>query len=116
MMRSVSSLLQLGLRLGFVCVGVSPLGLVAQQADEGTRNWGAKGELGGSAFFGNTSQSALTAALSGEVGLGFTQLDGRTGFAYGRAANEAGGGIPRRPVQQRQAAFLRCGWDVLEEA
>ncbi len=90
MMRSVSSLLHLGLHLGFVCVGVSPLGLVAQQADEGTRNWRAKGELGGSAFFGNTSQSALTAALSGEVGLGFTQLDGRTGFAYGRAANEAG--------------------------
>ena len=33
---------------------------------------------------------ALTAALSGEVGLGFLQLNGRTGFAYGRAANEDG--------------------------
>ena len=83
---SIPSLLHLGL----VCLGVGPLGLVAQQAGEGTRNWAAKGELGGNAFFGNTSQSALTAALSGEVGLGFLQLNGRTGFAYGRAANEAG--------------------------
>ena len=32
----------------------------------------------------------MTAALSGEVDLGFLQLNGRTGFAYGRAANEAG--------------------------
>ena len=83
---SIPSLLHLGL----VCLGVGPLGLVAQQAGEGTRNWAAKGELGGNAFFGNTSQSALTAALSGEVDLGFLQLNGRTGFAYGRAANEAG--------------------------
>ena len=86
MKRSIPSLLHLGL----VCLGVGPLGLVAQQTGEQTRNWAAKGELGGSAFFGNTSQSALTAALSGDVGRGFLQLDGRTGFAYGRATNDAG--------------------------
>lgn len=90
MMRSVSNLLHLGLHLGLVFLGVSPLGLVAQQAGEEIRNWAAKGELGGSAFFGNTSQSAVTAALSGDVGRGFLQLNGRTGFAYGRATNEAG--------------------------
>ena len=90
MIRSVASLLHLGIHLGLVCLGVGPLGLVAQQADEETRSWAAKGELGGSAFFGNTSQSALTTALSGDLGRGFLQLNGRTGFAYGRATNEAG--------------------------
>ena len=54
------------------------------------RNWAAEGELGGSAFFGNTSQSAFTAALSGDVGRGLLQLDGRTGFAYGRTTSDAG--------------------------
>ena len=76
--------------LALVCSCVSPLGLVAQQADQETRNWAAEGELGGSAFFGNTSQSAFTAALSGDVGRGLLQLDGRTGFAYGRMTNDAG--------------------------
>ena len=86
MNRSVSSLLHLGL----LWLVVTPLGLVAQQAGEETRNWAAKGELGGSAFFGNTSQSAVTAALSGDVGRGRLKLDGRMGFAYGRTANDAG--------------------------
>ena len=102
MKRSIPSLLHpLGLYLGLVCLGLSPLGLVAQQAGEETRNWAAKGEFGGSAFFGNTSQSALTTALSGEVGLGFLQLNGRTGFAYGRAANEAG-----------QTVTNKRAWDI----
>ena len=83
---SIPSLLHLGL----VCLGVGPLGLVAQQADQETRNWAAEGELGGNAFFGNTSQSAFTAALSGDVGRGLLQLDGRTGFAYGRTTSDAG--------------------------
>lgn len=88
MMRSASDFLHLG--FGLVCLGVGPLGLGAQQAGEETRNWAAKGEVGGNAFFGNTSQSALTAALSGDMGRGFLRLNGRTGFAYGRATNEAG--------------------------
>ena len=56
MKRSIPSLLHLGL----VCLGVGPLSLVVQQTGEETRNWAAKGELGGSAFFGNTSQSAFS--------------------------------------------------------
>ena len=90
MMRSVASLLHVGLHLGLVCLCVSPFGLFAQQASQETRNWAAQGELGGSSFFGNTSQSAITAALSGDVGRGLLRLDGRTGFAYGRATGDAG--------------------------
>lgn len=86
MKRPISSVLHLGL----LWLVVTPLGLVAQQVDEEPRNWAAKGELGGNAFFGNTSQSAVTAALSGDVGRGLFRLNGRTGFAYGRTANDAG--------------------------
>lgn len=86
MKRSILSLLHLSV----VFLGVGALPLVAEQGDGEPRNWEAKGELGGTAFFGNTSQSALTAALSGEVGWGRMRLDGRTGFAYGEATNEAG--------------------------
>ena len=86
MKRSISSLFCLGV----LSLGVGPVGLTAEQANGQTRNWEARGEIGGSAFFGNTSQSALTAASSSEVGLGLFNLDGRAGFAYGEATNEAG--------------------------
>jgi hypothetical protein len=86
MKRSVSRLLHISL----VCLGVGPLGLVAQEATDETRSWAAKGELGGSAFFGNTSQAVITAALSGDRGRGLLRLSGRTGFAYGRETNDAG--------------------------
>lgn len=85
MKRPISSLLHLG--LVFLCV--SPLGLVAQETAD-NRNWAAKGELGGNAFFGNSSQIAITAALSGDRGRGLLRLSGRTGFAYGRETNDAG--------------------------
>lgn len=86
MKRSTSSLAYFSL----VCVGVISLGPAAEPARGQDRNWAAKGELGASAFFGNTSQAAVTAALSGDVGRGLLHLNGRTGFAYGRATNEAG--------------------------
>ena len=52
--------------------------------------WEAKGELGASAFFGNTSQFAVTTALSGEADTGLLSLSGRAAFAYGESANTQG--------------------------
>ena len=52
--------------------------------------WEAKGELGASAFFGNTSQFAVTTALSGEADTGLLNLTGRAAFAYGESANKQG--------------------------
>ena len=53
-------------------------------------DWEAKGELGASAFFGNTSQFAVTTALSGEADKGILDLAGRFAFAYGESANKQG--------------------------
>jgi len=55
--------------------------------------WGAKGELGASAFFGNTSQFAVTTALSGEADTGLLDLNGRAAFAYGESGNKQGEAI-----------------------
>jgi len=64
--------------------------LLAQPVSGQDRNWSAKGELGASVFFGNTSQSAVATGLSGEVGEGFLELSGRFGFAYGEATTTDG--------------------------
>mgnify|MGYP006157452439 FL=1 len=53
-------------------------------------SWEAKGELGASAFFGNTSQFAVTTAVSGEADRGILDLNGRFAFAYGEASNKLG--------------------------
>ncbi|HIF37722.1 MAG TPA: DUF481 domain-containing protein [Gemmatimonadetes bacterium] len=53
-------------------------------------DWEAKGELGASAFFGNTSQFAVTTAISGEADKGILDLTGRFAFAYGESANKLG--------------------------
>lgn len=98
MNKSASGLLLVGLFF----FGVSAPGtLVGQDTDE-VRNWAAKGEVGGSAFFGNSSQSAFTSSLSGDVGRGLLRVGGRAGFAYGEASNEQG-----ESFKNKQA------WDVL---
>jgi hypothetical protein len=86
MNRSVFSLLKVGL---FV-FGLSAPGALVGQANDEARNWAAEGELGGSVFFGNSSQSAFTAALSGDRGRELLRLRGRAGFAYGEASNASG--------------------------
>jgi len=64
--------------------------LIASPANGQDKIWSAKVELGASAFFGNTSQTAITSALSGNVQKGKVELDGRAGYVYGQASNAEG--------------------------
>ena len=64
--------------------------LVAGPAYGQEKRWSAKTEVGASIFFGNTSQSAVTTALSGTFDQGVLDWAGRLGFAYGESSNEDG--------------------------
>ena len=76
--------------MGRVILRLTCMVLLAQPVSGQDKNWSARGELGASVFFGNTSQSAVTTGLFGEVGEGFLELSGRFGFAYGEATTTDG--------------------------
>ena len=76
--------------MGRVFLRLVWMALLAQPVSGQERNWSATGEVGASVFFGNTSQSAVTTGLFGEVGEGFLELSGRFGFAYGEATTTGG--------------------------
>jgi hypothetical protein len=68
---------------GFVLIAVPASG-------QEEKSWSAKTELGASVFFGNTSQSAVTTSLSGDLERGVLDLAGRAGSSYGEASNDEG--------------------------
>ena len=74
-----------------VIVGLAGLVLIAVPASgQEEKTWSAKTEVGASVFFGNTSQSAVTTSLSGDLERGVFDLAGRAGFAYGEASTDEG--------------------------
>ena len=77
-------------RMRNVLFSLTSLILIAFPAHGQDKNWSAKAELGGSFFFGNTSQIALTTSLSGNVKKSKIEVDGRAGYVYGQAANAEG--------------------------
>ena len=69
--------------VGLVLVVVTAVG-------QEEKSWSVKTELGASVFFGNTSQSAVTTSISGDLERGVFDLVGRAGSVYGEASTDDG--------------------------
>ena len=74
-------------------LGLAALALMAVPAQGQEKSWSAKTELGASVFFGNTSQSAMTASFTGTLDRDAVDLAGRAGFAYGEATTVDGDNV-----------------------